>query len=62
MIYISEKISVIAYLLSFMFLLTGMFVMLPPKSLKYLLGAAIASMIVALIAGAYANAIYGWDF
>ena len=60
--YLQEKISLVASLMSFAFMLTAFFVMLPPKAFKYLLGAAIVFLVVSMAAGAYVNFIYGWDF
>lgn len=59
--YLSEKITVAASVLSFALTSIALMSALPRKLVDGLFWAAIVAFIVALVAAAYANTLYGWD-
>lgn len=59
--YISEKITVVASIVSFFCASIALMSALPPKVVDFLFWAAIVAFVVALIAAAWANTLYGWD-
>ena len=60
--YLSEKITVVASILSFALASIALMSALPRKLVDCLVWAAIVAFIVALVAAAYANTLYGWDW
>lgn len=59
--YLSEKITIAASILSFALTSIALMSALPRKLVDGLFWAAIAAFVVALVAAAWANTIYGWD-
>ena len=59
--YLSEKITIATSILSFALASIALLSAMPRKVAGVLFWAAIAAFIVALVAAAWANAIYGWD-
>lgn len=60
--YLSEKITVVAAALSFALASIALMSALPRKLVDFLFWGAIAAFAVALIAAAWANTLYGWDW
>ena len=59
--YLSERITIVASILSFALASIALLSAMPRKVADVLFWAAIVAFIVALIAAAYANQVYGWD-
>ena len=59
--YLSEKITIAASVLSFACASIALMSEMPKKVVECLYWAAVVAFVVALIAAAWANTIYGWD-
>ena len=60
--YLSEKITIAASVLSFACASIALMSEMPKKVVECLYWAAVIFIIIGVIAAAYANTLYGWDW